>query len=215
MTTRAPAVLTISKINRKVQIYVVVSSWSLQRAPILLLGRIGFDFDRSSSWWQNLGNSTQNNMLNLLLLCENHGFPSSKCPFRLWYVCRLHLIHFDKQTDWQTCRACAKEILTLFWWDLLCNRTLSHFLGRTSKKTTLYNKEYKHTQKIREGSCRIYWCWLDHTLEFPMIYRLLFSSLSNIEIQVYTEICPSFQEYLYQPRCRSLMILISIEPFLH
>ena len=138
MTTRAPAVLTISKRNRKVQIYVVVSSWSLQLAPILLLGRIRFDFDRSSSWWQNLGNSTQNNMLNLLLLCENHGFPSSKCPFRLWYVCRLHLIHFDKQTDWQTCRACAKEILTLFWWDLLCNRTLSHFLGRTSKKTTLY-----------------------------------------------------------------------------
>ena len=134
MTTRAPAVLTISKRNRKVQIYVVVSSWSLQRAPILLLGRIRFDFDRSSSWWQNLGNSTQNNMLNLLLLCENHGFPSSKCPFRLWYVCRLHLIHFDKETHWQTCRACTKEILTLFLRDLLCNRPLSHFLGRTSKK---------------------------------------------------------------------------------
>ena len=25
--------------------------------------------------------------------------------------------------------------LELFWWDLLCNLTLSHFLGRTSKKT--------------------------------------------------------------------------------
>ena len=27
-----------------------------------------------------------------------------------------------------------QEILALFWWDLLCNLTLSHFLGRTSKK---------------------------------------------------------------------------------
>ena len=31
--------------------------------------------------------------------------------------------------------------LELFWWDLQCNLTLSHFLGRNSKKTTLYKGE--------------------------------------------------------------------------
>ena len=36
--------------------------------------------------------------------------------------------------------------LELFWWDLQCNLTLSHFLGRTVKKTTLY--EYL-SKKVR------------------------------------------------------------------
>ena len=39
-------------------------------------------------------------------------------------------------TRWQTLRKFWH--LELFWRDLLCNLILSHFLGRTSKKNTLY-----------------------------------------------------------------------------
>ena len=69
--------------------------------------------------------------------------PKFLAPWRQNFLLIIYLIQggfFDCsalkmpkcQTHWKIWH------LELFWWDLQCNLTLSHFLGRNSKKTTLY-----------------------------------------------------------------------------
>ena len=64
--------------------------------------------------------------------------------------------------DWSTLKMTQTQTLwklwylELFWLDLLCNLTFSHFLGRTSQKITLYINFDKRTERfLREAFKRV------------------------------------------------------------